>query len=134
MAVRAQVYQGLLWQQVIDEKRLKAGARLPPLLLMVLYNGVPHWDAATEVRQLIALSADSPLWPWQPQAQYYLLDMGSLPKEKLAQRAGAAALLFRIEQPHTPQEFDELIGGVRGWFHQHAGLERLRGLFAEVDS
>jgi hypothetical protein len=38
MAVRTQVYWGLLWQQVIDEKGLKTGARLPPLLLIVLYN------------------------------------------------------------------------------------------------
>ena len=37
MAVRTQVYQGLLWQQVIAEKKLKAGAQLPPLLLLVLY-------------------------------------------------------------------------------------------------
>ena len=37
MAVRTQVYQGLLWQQVIDERRLRSGARLPPLLLLVLY-------------------------------------------------------------------------------------------------
>jgi hypothetical protein len=26
-----------------DEKKLKAGARLPPLLLLVLYNGVRRW-------------------------------------------------------------------------------------------
>ncbi len=32
MAVRAQIYQGLLWQQVIDERKLKTGERLPPLL------------------------------------------------------------------------------------------------------
>ena len=37
MIVRTQVYQGLLWQQVIEEKKLKEGARLPPLLLLVLY-------------------------------------------------------------------------------------------------
>ena len=37
MAVRAQIYQGLLWQQVIDERKLKTGERLPPLLLLVLY-------------------------------------------------------------------------------------------------
>ena len=37
MAVRSQVYQGLLWQQVIDEQKLQAGARLPPLLLLVLH-------------------------------------------------------------------------------------------------
>ena len=37
MAVRAQIYQGLLWQQVIDERKLRAGERLPPLLMLVLY-------------------------------------------------------------------------------------------------
>jgi hypothetical protein len=73
MAVRAQVYEGLLWQQVIDEKKLLAGARLPPLLLLVLYNGVRRWDAPTSTRELIALSPDSALWPWQPQTRYYLL-------------------------------------------------------------
>lgn len=30
MAVRTQVYQSLLWQQVIDEHRLQAGMQLPP--------------------------------------------------------------------------------------------------------
>ena len=43
MAVRAQVYQGLLWQQVIDERKLKTGERLPPLLLLVLYKGLKRW-------------------------------------------------------------------------------------------
>ena len=72
MAVRTQIYQGLLWQQIIAERRLKAGARLPPLLLLVLYNGVRRWKAATDIRQLIALAPNSPLWPWQPQVRYYL--------------------------------------------------------------
>jgi hypothetical protein len=72
MAVRTQIYQGLLWQQIIAERRLKAGARLPPLLLLVLYNGVKRWRAATDIRQLIALAPNSPLWSWQPQVRYYL--------------------------------------------------------------
>ena len=72
MAVRTQIYQGLLWQQIIAEKGLKAGARLPPLLLLVLYNGKRRWKAATDIRELIALAPDSPLWPWQPRVRYYL--------------------------------------------------------------
>jgi hypothetical protein len=70
MAVRTQVYQGLLWQQAIDEQKLKGGARLPPLLLLVLYNGERRWTAATEMSELIVLSPDSALWPWQPQVRY----------------------------------------------------------------
>jgi len=57
MAVRTQVYEGLLWQQVIEEKKLLAGARLPPLLLLVLYNGARRWDAPTKTGELIALLA-----------------------------------------------------------------------------
>jgi hypothetical protein len=132
MAVRTQVYQGLLWQQVIDEHKLKAPARLPPLLLLVLYNGERRWKGATAMRELIALSPDSALWPWQPQIRYYLLDMGAFPKDKLARRASLAALLFRLEQRHSPEELQDLLDEVISWFRQHEGYERLQRLFAEL--
>jgi hypothetical protein len=109
MAVRTQVYQGLLWQQVIDEQKLQAGARLPPLQLLVLYNGGRRWKAATAVSELIALSPDSALWPWQPQVRYCLLDMGAFPKDELARRASLVALLFRLEQRHSPEELQGLL-------------------------
>ncbi len=69
MSVRTQVYEGLLWQHVIAEKKLKAKDRLPPVLLLVLYNGEKRWSAPTAVAELIALPSDSPLWPFQPQAR-----------------------------------------------------------------
>jgi hypothetical protein len=132
MAVRTQVYQGLLWQQVIDEQKLKPPARLPPLLLLVLYNGERRWKAATASGELIALSPDAALWPWQPQVRYHLLDMGAFPKKQLARRAGLVALLFRLEQRHSLEELRELLDEVIGWFRQHEGYERLKGLFAEL--
>jgi Putative transposase, YhgA-like len=132
MAVRAQVYEGLLWQQVIDEKKLKAGARLPPLLLLVLYNGVRRWGAPTETRELVAVSPDSALWRWQPQARYYLLDIGAFPRDELARRASLAALLFRLEQEHLPEELEKLVPEVIGWFRGHEGYGRLRELFVEL--
>jgi Putative transposase, YhgA-like len=132
MAVRTQVYQGLLWQQVIDEQKLPAGARLPPLLLLVLYNGERRWKAATTTSELIALSPDSALWPWQPQVRYHLLDMGAFPKDELARRSSLVALLFRLEQRQSPEGLRELLDEVTGWFRQHAGYERLRGLFTEL--
>jgi hypothetical protein len=132
MAVRAQVYEGLLWQQVIDEKKLRAGARLPPLLLLVLYNGVRRWNAPTETRELDALSPDSALWRWQPQARYYLVDIGAFPRDELARRASLAALLFRLEQEHLPEELEELVPEVIGWFRGHEGYGRLRELFVEL--
>ena len=132
MAVRTQVYQGLLWQQVIDEQRFQTGARLPPLLLLVLYRGKKRWKAVTETRNLIELYSDSCLWPWQPQARYRLLDMGSFPNDELARRSNPVALLFRLEQSQTPEGFKALVRDVNDWFRQHEGCERLRSLFTEL--
>jgi Putative transposase, YhgA-like len=132
MPVRTQIYQGLLWQQVIAEKKLKTGARLPPLLLLVLYNGIGRWKAPTETRELIALSPDSALWPWQPQIRYYLLDMGAFSRDDLTRRTSVAALLFRLEQPLSSQELEELVGEVIGWLRQHPDCADLRRLFSEV--
>ena len=64
MAVRTQVYEGLLWQHIVAEKKLKTGDRLPPVLLLTLYNGEQRWTAPTAVADLIALPPDSPLWPF----------------------------------------------------------------------
>ena len=132
MAVRAQIYQGLLWQQVIDERKLKAGERLPPLLLLVLYNGLMRWKASTQIRKLIALAPDSALWPWEPQVRYYLLDLGAFPGDELARRRSLAALLFRLERSPETEELKGLLGEVSGWFRQHPDQERLRYLFAEL--
>jgi hypothetical protein len=132
MAVRTQVYQGLLWQHVIDEQKLQPGARLPPLLLLVLYNGERRWEAATTTSELIALSPDSALWPWQPRVRYHLLDMGAFPKNKLARRSSLVALLFRLEQRHSTEGLNELLNEVISWFRQHEGHQRLQDLFTEL--
>jgi hypothetical protein len=97
-----------------------------------LYNGERRWKAATTTSELIALSPDSALWPWQPQVRYHLLDMRALPKDELARRSSLVALLFRLEQRHSPEGLKELLGEVIGWFRQHEGHERLRGLFTEL--
>ena len=132
MAVRTQIYQGLLWQQVIDERKLRRGSLLPPLLLLVLYNGPKRWEAPTQTRKLVALSRTSALWPWQPQVRYYLLDLGAFPGDELARRRSLAALLFRLERPLAPKELESLLGEVRGWFRRHPNQGRLQRLFAEL--
>ncbi len=82
MAVRAQVYEGRLWQQIIDESKLKSGERLPPVLMLVLYNGERRWSAPTDLADLVTLLAGSPLWLWQPQVRYYLLDTPELARRQ----------------------------------------------------
>ena len=54
MAVRILAYLGLLYQDIIRAGSLTAERKLPPVLPIVLYNGKPRWNAATEVAELIA--------------------------------------------------------------------------------
>lgn len=117
--------------RISDQVNAIAGARLPPLLLLVLYNGAPRWSAATDIRELIALSPDSALWPWQPQVRYYLL-LGAFSEDTLARRRTPVALPFRLEQRHSLEEINELLDEVISWFRRHEGYERLRSLFAEL--
>jgi len=42
------------------------------------------------------------------------------------------ALLFRLEQRHSPESLKGLLDEVIVWFRQHEGYERLRRLFAEL--
>jgi len=66
--------------------------------------------------------------------RYRLLDVGSFPKDELACRPSLVALLFRLEQPHSPDEHKAIVDELIGWFRQHPGYERLRGLFTELIS
>ncbi|MEI8396195.1 MAG: Rpn family recombination-promoting nuclease/putative transposase, partial [Rhodospirillaceae bacterium] len=132
MAVRAQVYEGLLWQHIVVERKLKTGDRLPPVLLLTLYNGEQRWTAPTAVADLIALPPDSPLWPFQPQVRYHVLDMGGFPGDELVRRESLAALLFRLEQRHEPDELVGLIDEVIDWFRHHSGYAELKALFTEL--
>ena len=42
------------------------------------------------------------------------------------------ALLFRLEQRHSPGELKELVTEVADWFRRHEGYERLQALFTEL--
>ena len=132
MAVRIQVYVGLLWQQLIDERTLKPGDRLPPILPIVLYNADPRWQAPTASHDLIALPAESSLWPWQPQVRYHLLDEGAFAGADLARRDSLVALLFRLEHYRGEDELIALIDEAVGWFRQHRDYDRLKHLFTEL--
>jgi hypothetical protein len=134
MHVRTQVYQGLLWQQVIREMKLSRGARLPPILSIVLYNGDARWRSRAPFAfyDKIRLEQDSALWNWQPEVHYYLLDMGDFSQHWLTESSSLLALLFRLEQKYELQDLEKLVCEVAGWFRRHEGFGELKLLFGEL--
>ena len=69
MALRVLVYVGLLYQHLIRENRI-ANGKLPPVFPLVLYNGDARWNAAQELKELIALPNATPFWSFQPNIRY----------------------------------------------------------------
>ncbi len=74
MALRALVYAGLLWQQLVQERRLPDDGKLPTVLPVVLYNGdrrgaLPGW-----AKDRVANADSGILEQWGLR----LLDAGSL--------------------------------------------------------
>ena len=129
MALRVLVYAGLLWQHLVNEKRLPPDGRLPPILPVVLYNGDRRWAAPLALHELVGLQGDSPLWQWQPGMRYQIVDEGAFPEDDLAGRDALLALLFRLESSPDPAQVVVLTDAVLAWFQGHPGFERLRSVF-----
>lgn len=122
MALRIMVYAGLLWQHLIETKAVPPDGRLPPVFPVVLYNGNTRWNAACKLEDLIALPPDSPLWPWQPAAQYQIIDEGAYPVDALARRDTLAALTFRLENSRNPSHIQANVDAIIDWFRGHPGV------------
>jgi hypothetical protein len=90
MALRMLVYLGLLSQDLVKRGDLSEG-KLPPILPLVLYNGLPEWRAPTEVSELFAESPPG-LAAYRPRLAYHLID-----------EASAVEALFMLE--HGRRQF-----------------------------
>jgi hypothetical protein len=132
MALRALVYVGLLWQHLVREKQLPPDGRLPPVMPVVVYNGDPRWAMPLALRELVGLPENTPLWRYQPEMRYHLVDEGAFSDDDLAARDTLAALLFRLEASPDPDRVVALADAVLAWFGRHPGFDGLRPLFAEL--
>ena len=52
MPVRIVTYTGLLWQDLIKTGELQVGDALPPVLPIVIYNGVGEWKVSLSVEEM----------------------------------------------------------------------------------
>jgi hypothetical protein len=132
MALRVMVYAGLVWQHLIKEKRMTTDGRLPPVFPVVVYNGDPGWIMPLSLDPLIGLPPESPLWQWQPQVRYHIIDEGAFSETDLASRDTLAALLFRLENCREADQVIALVDAVIDWFRRHDGFDALRPMFAAL--
>jgi hypothetical protein len=132
MALRVMTYAGLLWQHLIAEGQLVRQRKLPPLLPVVLYNGEARWGAPVAMRELVDLPERSPLWRWQPDLQYHVIDAGAFSAVDLAWRDSLPALWFRLEGAADPAGVVAAADAVIAWLSRHPEYAAMRAVFAEL--
>ena len=104
MAVRVMGYLSLLYQDLIKQKTLTPSGKLPPVFLLVLYNGNRRWRAALDVADLIE-PVPGGLEAYRPHLRYALLDEAQVPDLELESERNLAAALFRLEKSRDLKEF-----------------------------
>ena len=97
MSLRIMTYVGLLYQDLVQQKQLFQGSLLPPVLPIVLYNGVPRWHAAEDVHDLI-VPMKGGLERYRPHVSYLLIDEGRYANTELTELKNLVAALFRLEK------------------------------------
>ncbi len=116
MALRMLVYLGLLYQDLVRAKQLTRDGHLPPVLPLVLYNGVPAWNAPLELEALLA-PAPSGLECYRPQMRYLLLDEGRIELAQDDKLRNLAAEIFRLEQCSTAADMAPVVRALNAWLN-----------------
>lgn len=124
MALRMQVYVGLLYQDLIKPHGTLAQGMLPPVLPLVFYHGAPAWSAHRELRDLISTPPDG-LHVFQPSQSYFLIEQRLLDPVRLARHRGVLSQLFRLELSEQPEVLLDVIPMLVAWLSQD-GQESLR--------
>jgi predicted transposase YdaD len=125
MAVRILTYVGLLYQDLIRHRELTADRRLPPVVPLVLYNGLQRWRAPVEVAELV-WAGPKGLEAYRPQLRYLLIDEGALDVTALPAMRNLVAALFRLEQSREPEDVRQVVVLLKEWLAapEQAALRR----------
>ena len=126
MALRMLVYLGLLAEDLVKRNELADG-QLPPILPLVLYNGLPPWHAATEVADLFA-PAPRGLEAYRPRLAYHLIDEARLKLHPAGSVRTAVEALFRLEHGRKPADLRRVIQALDSMLHD-PGQVALRRTF-----
>ncbi len=118
MALRIMTYVGLLYQDLVKNRGYQpdglVAGKLPPVLSVVLYNGVPRWGAATDIAELIEV-VPAGLAQYRPSLRYLLLDEGALDESEQLALRNLAAALFRLEKSNAPEDMRTMVGALSAW-------------------
>lgn len=128
MALRISTYKHLFWEKLVSMGNLSPNRKLPPVFGLVLYNGQAQWNSPKQLRSLIEVAKDSPLWAQQPQAQYQLIDEKRVTDYH---KDSISHYLFQMEFCDDRARLIALVGHVRKLIEATPGHKRLSQRIAQ---
>jgi hypothetical protein len=101
MALRMMEYVTQLALQITREHKKHAlpDGRVPPIIPIVIYNGEPVWNAATDAADCF-IDPPGGLEAYKPRLRYLLLDAHRLKLNRTKEVRNFAEALFRMEANH----------------------------------
>jgi len=97
MPLRMLHYVACFYQHLLKTKAVTPAQGLPPILPLVLYNGLARWTAPEEMAEMIRPEPPPALRPYQPHLRYYLIDEGRYSREQLGAIGSPLSGIFEIE-------------------------------------
>lgn len=132
MALRMQVYIGLLYQDLVRRGELGGDGKLPPVLPLVFYNGRARWNASMELAGMIAPAPDG-IAQLQASQRYFLIDQRRLDCAELSRQRSILSLLFRMELSDTDGVIEESISVLITWLGEDDQTQLRRDVKAWLD-
>lgn len=120
MALRMQVYVGLLCQDLVRQHRLTSGGKLPPVLPIVLYSGEGRWTAKVRLSELM-LAPPEGLASLQPEQKYLLIDQGKY-KSGTSAQSNLVRALFKLERAASVDDALSIVEAFQAWLKQNQSL------------
>jgi hypothetical protein len=97
MPLRMLHYVACFYQHLIKTKVTTPAQGLPPILPIVLYNGLERWSAAEDISGQIRPEPPQFLRAYQTQLRYYLIDEGRYTSEQLSAIDSPLSGLIQVE-------------------------------------
>lgn len=124
MALRAGTYRLLFYQDLVKRHPLPANGKLPPVLVLVLYNGAAPWRAHLDLGDLV--ESVPGLEDFHPTLRYLAIDERRAASEVSTSERNLVATLFRLEAHRSVDEVRELTAHLVEWLDkpEHVDLQR----------
>ncbi|MBB3120204.1 Rpn family recombination-promoting nuclease/putative transposase [Pseudoduganella violacea] len=116
MALRMQVYIGLMYQDLVKRHELPAAHQLPPILPLVLYSGARRWTGSPDLADLIA-ACPAGMEALQAAQRFVLLDLRRLMRKHNGLRNIIVAML-RFKYESEGPGFAEVVTLLAEWLRE----------------